>query len=366
MSRSKLIDMVEWKAVIAAERLCRVSAGPDEDTRVPHLGVVLAAWDPAAAATSVQMVLERLRELERVKSSMVVVANNDDAARALAPANGEYRLVLGSNTEAEFSAYEEGRRALAAGAGTVPDAWAVLNDRLPYYKADADCLVGITPALLRFARSVPIAAGKLDFLARDYQLFGHKLRCYIRSNYIFLSAPAMDCLGSLCAISADEYAREVPIAFPGQDWPLSDWLGPGLGHFLKSFLTEPGAESWARAEPLTEESWPRLRMKALSIVNEWLLSLRLIEAEVPLVPWLLARAMSRLRPSGAFCRRLLGHYKVDPAFGGALEWSPEGRLSLAAAVLASRAGATRTAETLLGSAARSSTAVRRPHEMQGT
>ena len=62
-----------------------------------------------------------------------------------------------------------------------------------------------------------------------------------------------------------------------------------------------------------------LRKKALSIVNEWLLSLRLIEAEVPVIPWRLARAMSGLNakaplsqptfervPGGPWVRRRLG------------------------------------------------------------
>ena len=45
----------------------------------PHLlGIVLAAWDPAAAAESVDLVLGRFRRLSGVKCSIVVVANNDD------------------------------------------------------------------------------------------------------------------------------------------------------------------------------------------------------------------------------------------------------------------------------------------------
>ena len=53
---------------------------------------MLAAWDPVAAAESVDLVLERLRGMKGVKWSMVVVANNEAVAPALARANGEYRL----------------------------------------------------------------------------------------------------------------------------------------------------------------------------------------------------------------------------------------------------------------------------------
>ncbi len=355
MSLSRLLGTAEWKIVGAGERLCRVSLSR-KDGRAPHLGVVLAAWDPTAAAESVDLVLERLRSLKGVKWSMVVVANNKAVAPALARARGEYRLVAGSNREAEFSAYEEGRQALVAETETAPDVWVILNDRLPFYKAD--CLWGVTPALLQFASSVPIAAGTIDFLPRYFHLWGQKFRCYIRANYILVSAAAIDRVGSLCRVSADDYALEVPTALPGQDWPLTAWLGPELGESLRVFLTVPGGVHWTRAEPLSAASWPRLRMKALSIVNEWLLSLRLIEAHVPIVPWRLARTMSCLGPEDAFLRRLLAQYRADPGFGGGLEGAAPARLQLAAAVLAGRAGATEMAETFLSSAAKSSTAAR--------
>ena len=291
---------------------------------------------------------------------MVVVANNNAVERAL-PLNGGYHLMMGSNREAEFSAYEEGRQCLLAAAGPAPDVWVILNDRLPFYKAD--CLAGITPALLQFAASVPVAAGTVDFLPDYFHLRGQTFHCYIRSNYLLLSAAAIDRARSLCAISADDYAVHVPVTYPGRDWPLSTWLGPQLGGFLLDFLTKPGGRvSWSRAEPLTETSWPRLRMKALSIINEWLLSVRLIEAEVPLVPWRLARAMSGLTSSEAFSQRLLGQYKVDPGFGGALEPNLQGRLSLTAAVLAGRAGAPAVGERFLASAARFSNEARAAEE----
>ena len=349
------MELAEWKAVGVGERLCRMTLGRENGT-VPHLGIVLAAWDPAAAAESVDLVLGRFRRLSGVKCSIVVVANNDDVRRTLAQNGGEYSVIVGSNEEAEFSAYEEGRQRLVAGTGPAPDVWMILNDRLSFY--GADCLWGVTPALVKFASAVPIAAGTIDFLPGYSELRGQELRYYIRSNYVLASADAISRIGSFCTVRAGEYASQVPVEPNGVDWPLSHWLGPDLGEFLRAFLTVPGKKGWTRAEPVNPESWPRLRMKALSIVNEWLLSLRLIEAGVPLVPWRLARAMSRLSPAEAFSQKLLAEYTADPGFGGALEGSAPGRLELAAAVLAARAGATRTAERFLSSAARWSVAFR--------
>jgi hypothetical protein len=365
MNLYRFREFAEWKMVGAGERLCRMSPGR-ANSCAPHLGVVLTAWDGAAAAQSVDMVLERLRNLKGVKWSMVVVANNDGVTASLAQAKGEYRLVAGSNREAEFSAYEEGRQTLLEKGGAAPDVWIILNDRLPFY--GPDCLWGVTPALLQFAKSVPIAAGTVDFLPRYFQLLGKKFRCYIRSNYVLVSAAAIDRIGSFCPISANEYASEVPTAFPGQDWPLSAWLGAELAESLRVFLTVPGGVRWTRAEPLTAASWPRLRRKALSIVNEWVLSQRLIEEKVPIVPWRLARAMSCLSPEDAFLHQVLDEYRADPGFGGGLEGCARGRLQLAAAVVASRAGSAKMADALLSSAVRSSTAARpiQPARAQGT
>ena len=119
------------------------------------------------------------------------------------------KVLLGSNREAEFSAYEEGRRSLVAEPGSTPDVWMILNDRLSFYKAD--CVWAATPALLQFASSVPIAVGTVDFLPRYFKLRGQKFRCYVRSNYVLVSSGALDRIGSLCTVTADEYALAVPL-----------------------------------------------------------------------------------------------------------------------------------------------------------
>ena len=78
----------------------------------------------------------------------------------------------------------------------------------------------------------------------------------------------------------------------------------------------------------------------------------LIETDVPVIPWRLARAMSHLNAEGAFAQRLLGEYRADPGFGGVLEGAASGRLQLAGAVMAARAGANRMADIFLSSATR--------------
>ena len=244
MSRLTIRGLVEWKAVAVGERLCRLSVGRRSQP-APHLGIVLAAWDPIATATSVNLILDRFATREDINWSMVVVANNG-AVSDLPHSNGEYQVVSGSNQEAEFSAYEEGRQALL-GEVSAPDAWLIVNDRLPVY--GAECLWAVTPEVLRFADAIPIASGTIDFLPDHFQLCDRPFRCYIRSNYILLSAEALRRIGSLCAIRETQYAMEVPRAFPGPEWSLPDWVSPDLDDFVRTFLTQP--TGWSRAEPLT-------------------------------------------------------------------------------------------------------------------
>ena len=224
MSRSTIRGMAEWKAVGIAERLCRVSLGHASQA-APNLGIVLAAWDPIATTTSVNLILERFESVKGVNWSMVVVANNDSVASALRRSNGKYQVVAGSNQEAEFSAYEEGRHALMAEAGS-PDAWLIVNDRLPVY--GAECLWAVTPEVLRFAESVPIAAGTIDFLPHYYLLFDRSFRCYIRSNYFVLSDDALSRIGSLCAVRAAQYSGRFASFVPRSGLVLAQLGQPGV------------------------------------------------------------------------------------------------------------------------------------------
>ena len=50
MTLSTLLGLAQWKAVGAAERLCQGTTWQSKTGSVPRLGIVLAAWDPGAAA----------------------------------------------------------------------------------------------------------------------------------------------------------------------------------------------------------------------------------------------------------------------------------------------------------------------------
>ena len=54
---------------------CRLFVGRRSQP-APHLGIVFAAWDPIATATSVNVILDRFATRKEINWSMVVVANN--------------------------------------------------------------------------------------------------------------------------------------------------------------------------------------------------------------------------------------------------------------------------------------------------
>jgi hypothetical protein len=362
-SRPPLTMSAAWKVAGLAERACSFSF--NRKTKSPlTLGVVLAAWDTAGTAASVKLLEDHLGRLPGVDLSMVAVANNGEVLADLRRGprgprgpRGSFDVIAGSNAEAEFSAYEEGRAHIVEGYGAGadgpgPGVWVLVNDRLPAY--DTGYLSALTPDLLRFVGSSAVASGRFDSRPRPVGLLGHELYWWIRSNFVLVSSEAMKRIGSPRSLGLAEYEVHVPSAFPGSSWPLSTWPGGDAGELLRVWLTRPGG--WSKAGPLDEQSWPRLRLKAMAVLNEWLLTARLFENGTAVVPWRQLRVMSHVNPGLPFGGHLLQMYQGSPRFGLGVDLTSTGRVQLAAAVLASRAGAPGTAEKLLSTAGRSAAA----------
>jgi hypothetical protein len=360
---SALGAQVRWKATAGLERLSAASLG-----KAPagvHLGVVLAGWDPDRTVASVEALRDHLSLLAVNDYSMVVVANHPSvAARVQGMLNDGIQLITGSNEEGEFSAYDEGRRHLTAQADPAPDVWAIANDRLPAY--GTRYVRAVDTCLLRLMAAAPIVSGHMDAASAQgrgpsggeladrhairIKLWDHVLSCYLRSNWLLVSNSALQRVGGFTSVTSAEYGQHVPLEFPGA-WPLADWLGQEMAEWLRIWLTEPG--NWERAEPLTARSWPVLRQKALAVVNEHLLSARLAEARIPLLPWRQAWVLSHLDPRGELAAMVLRGYGNCVGLGKALQDSPRARSQLAAAVIAARLGLGGTAVRAWRAASRS-------------
>jgi hypothetical protein len=347
---AKLGDWLPGKLAGLAEWASGLSHVPKP---VPvRLGIVLAAWDPLRSAAALHALQSYASRLSLLKHSIVVVANRPSIIPALKDAaDPDVLLVSGSNSEAEFSAYDEGRQALLAYSSPRPDVWLIANDRFHSYgQRHVKFLSG---GLLKCAAASLLASGEVDTVPRQFWKLDANLvpqlesrapqsaqSSYIRSNWLLISDRALRRLGPLTTITAAQYAEHVPNDLPDlpagpleASWPLSTWLGSAIGEWMYNWLTQPG--NWYKAEPLTPSSWPRLRRKALAILNEQLLTVRLREARTAIVPWRQARSLSSLDPASVLAQRVLDAYRL-PSTAPALATSNSARFALAAASMAAR------------------------------
>jgi hypothetical protein len=317
-----------------------------------RLGIVLAAWDPLPSTAALQALQSRASRLSLLECSLVVVANRPSIIRPLKDvADPDVLLVSGSNNETEFSAYDEGRQALLTYSGSHPDVWLIANDRFAAYGQRH--LKFLNHSLLKFTAASLLASGDVDTVPRQFWKLDANLvpqlesrapqsaqSSYIRSNWLLISDRALRRLGPLTTITSVQYAEHVPNNLPGLPagspearWPLSTWLGNAIGNWMYEWLTQAG--NWHKAEPLTPSSWPRLRRKALAILNEQLLTVRLREAGIAIVPWRQARALSSLDPTSLLAHDVLDAYRL-PGTAHALATCNSSRFVLAAASMAAR------------------------------
>ena len=340
---------VKWKVSGLETRAARLSErasalAPASPGRPLHVGVVLAGWDPAHTQSSLGLLEARARQLCRrgVKWSVVAVANDEAVFSELTNrARSGVTLVRGSNHEGEFSAYDEGYQVLLEDAGRDVDILIVANDRLARFPRP---LLALNEGALRIVSQNPVACGTVHVIVSPQpgqshrpacaHLWGYELSSYIRSNWVVIGGDTLARVGTLRSVTADAFGQHAPDHLQDGLWPLSPWLGDEVASWLRDWLTVEG--NWWKAQPLTEASWPTLRFKALAMLNEQLLSARLVRAGVGLLPWAQAQALSALAPRELFVQRALQAYAHDPDFGRLLESSPAARIQLSAAVMAER------------------------------
>lgn len=346
MRKMRVREVAGRKAMGLVEAAYSIRRQP-QTTDSPSLGVVLAGWDPDATIRALRLLTTHLNKAGKLRWSIVVVANRAIVMQRLyQELSDRVTAILGSNSEAEFSAYEEGRHYLADRRGCPPATWLIVNDRLPDY--DVAQLRYVTPDLLRLVAALDIASGQVTALHRPIDLWGTSLSCFLGTYWLLTSESALQRVGSICSLTSDRYEAHAPSLFPGH-WPFSQWLGPSLSDYIAAFVTQPG--QWSRAEPLTAASWGTLRFKTLCILNEKLLSTRLLSTGVPLIPWRQTRLMSQSDPATSFARHWHDMYIRYVDIGPGIEMSTAARRHLLAAIVAATRGSSERAIRLLQSTA---------------
>jgi hypothetical protein len=263
-----------------------------------RVACVVVLWDPQRSAATV----ERLRSTFGSELVLVAVANSDAVRDVAAQADV---VVAGTNLDAEFSGYDEGlavlrHRRIEAGA------LLLANDRAFSYEDVWSA--GHVDRLLRCVEKNAVALGHIDALPRRMTVLGTGVHAYVRSNLIALPWAAVADDFTVTSIDAAGFDALVPLEYPG-GWDLGELASTEYASFLGDWLTRvTGPDHWHAARPLGPDSWPHLRAKVKSIVNEHLLSARLEQdrglellslrsGHLPLVGTRPGRALARaLRP----------------------------------------------------------------------
>lgn len=309
---ARVLRALEW--LVAG----RPTAAPQ-----PSLGVVVVGWDEVETAR----LLEVLAPVTGALASRTVLVAN----RPLPGLVAGQTVVSGSNSAAEFSGFTEGIASFA----TRPDVWLLVNDRCLSY--DDGVLGLLTPELVRFAATTPVLLGHLD-TTEPSEVLGLPVTSWVRSNYAMLSDEVLQQLGGVRTVDPALLPEQAPrslLELAGDDLPAA-YL-----ERLQTWLTVPGRDSWYRATPLTEQSWPLLRRKALCILDEQLLSARAVAAGVRLVGPEQAALLARLPGHSEVRQQQWERLSTEPRFGHERQYDRKERLRTVVSVLREKVDALR-------------------------
>jgi hypothetical protein len=209
------------------------------------------------------------RQMATVDRTVIVVDNamSDDGA-----AGGARRLIAGDNRAREFSGFDRGVKTIGRDLerfDLVHFATSAFNSLYVRY------LDRFEPGLLGRFAGRPLCLGHIDAYNDGIGILGFHSQHWIRTGFFFLPPGEVKLLGSFVSVRDGERFFSGDPARPfREDAPLSqnyrryiiDWLtGADIGQGVQ----------WHSHFELTPETLPRFEHKALSIMNEHLLSIRL-------------------------------------------------------------------------------------------
>jgi hypothetical protein len=209
----------------------------------------------------------RMPEVERV----VLVVDNAMTEAPVAE-RGSRMLIGGDNTAQEFSAFDRAVEFVG------PDIW---RYDLVHFATSAfntlhtEYLERFATPLLEAAANRPACLGHIDCYNQAVEIAGFRSQHWVRSCFFFLPPAEVKALGSFVAIRDGScFFSHDPEAPFRPDAPLShqyrqyivDWLtGGDIGQGVR----------WHSKFELTHEALPSFERKAVAIMNEQLLAVRL-------------------------------------------------------------------------------------------
>jgi len=228
------------------------------------------------------------RQMPLVQRDLVIIDNSlpEDYEEVA----GQNRILIGgSNAQREFSSWDSGIAYIGRRLGDYDLVHLATEAFNTLYTRYLDRINKDTLGLI-LRRGA--AVGHIDYYNEPITVFGRQSRAWLRSSFVFLPPAEVKMLGSLVSVAdGGEIFTHDPVSPFRSDAPLS----PNYRQYLLDWLTGPGTGQgvqWHSRFALSEDTLPWFEAKALSIVNEHLLSIRLRTQGCALVDatWLAGRA----------------------------------------------------------------------------
>ncbi|MBV9358518.1 MAG: hypothetical protein JO023_23655 [Chloroflexi bacterium] len=249
---------------------CEDESPPVADRlRVAQLFVRHGATNYSDAVASLDAIFGA--QLPGVERQLIVIDNSlaEDYERPL----GRGRVLIGgSNAQWEFSAWARGIEYLGR---AIEDYDLVLLGTSAFKSSDSDYLALLNEEMLAFMRDRAVAMGRINHYPDPIVVLGGASQGWIRSSFILLAPRELERLGSVISVwdgsrffsgnAARPFLVDAPLSANYQDYILAWLTGDGLWDGL----------IWHSRFRLTDETLGLFEAKALAILNEHLLSMRL-------------------------------------------------------------------------------------------
>jgi hypothetical protein len=218
--------------------------------------------------------------------------------------SADQHSVSGDNRYLEFSGWQKGIDYLRS-QGNRPDVWLLANDTLLAQSAIQRFVFG--PDAVDCAMMRRAIIGRRQWLSEDAkilgqgeEIMGNALIPYVRTHFFMVASEIIEQLSSI--VSLDDslidkmFIREFDASIPlfRENAPLSE----GTRQIIFSHLTN----DWYRRKPYVADHFERLRGKAISILNEILLSLRIDQLGYSLISYTKAGTFLDEKITGAQIR----------------------------------------------------------------
>ncbi len=266
-----------------------------------RVGCVLARYGVDQYADALEKVdcfyAEHLPDVVRT----TVVVDNALPRTKLRMLRSDTTLIGGDNSYWEFSAWDRGLAQLDRMKERVDLIHVVTSAFDTLYTGYID---KFNSSLLKEVSRAKACVGHIDHFDRPVEVLARESQHWIRTSFFFLPASAILALRSMVSF---EHTEERFTADPAHPFKANAPISKQFQDYILSWLTGEGTGqgvTWHSRFTLNDETFPYFRAKALAMVNEHLLSLRLRELGFPLIDvgWLAGQIDSSRSPNVDWAR----------------------------------------------------------------